>query len=168
VDRQIRFEFPTEEETTDEQRRLVGELLYDAFGDDGALGRGYNLHRPTYRSLAWDGELLVGTSMGSLPACDPPLRVYGGGDTVVREGWRGLGIARTFNEYGLSRADARGIEVFLASTENLGPLLESLGYRRVVPGELSLEEDGEVRPVTVPWYIRWFREPAPFVLKARF
>jgi hypothetical protein len=165
----LRWEFLEAAEVTDERRRAAGELLYEVFGVKKARRRGYVLHEPAYLSLVWDGELLVATSAGCLPACEPPLRVYGGADCAVREGWRGRGIVREFNRHTLAQAGARRIDVLLGNTAALGPMLVSNGYRPVRPGELLLERRGKRQIAYKAWYVRWEREPVvPLVLKARF
>jgi len=105
----IVFQLLFEEQVSSLERALVGDLSVDGFGwrhRPRALAvalrrwsdvreRGYTLHCPGYRLLAWAEDRLVGARMVCRPSCDPAgLRLYGFGDAVVQPDWRRRGVPR--------------------------------------------------------------------------
>jgi predicted N-acetyltransferase YhbS len=130
--------------------------------------RGYILHRPRYRVLAWDGGRLVGTRMVCLPECEPDLGLYGFGDVAVLPGRRRHGIAREMTRLAVAEAERRGADAMLTSTSRLEPLYAELGFRRVHgPEEVRLEAGGRTRFLP-SWLIRWRVEPVAIVLRSEF
>ena len=170
LDVTIRLEFLDEEDVTDEQRALAGDLLWEAFRNEIALGRGCILHRPAYRAFAWAGNELVGVGMGCFPQCDPPIRLCGLGDGAVRAEWRGRGIWRAISKprFETLRQIEPGIEAMLGCTQ-FGSVLLDLGFRPVGSGELRLgRPGGKIVDLHRGWYVHWFREPVPLLLERRF
>jgi GNAT superfamily N-acetyltransferase len=167
---EIRLDFKPEAETTDAERAAVGQLLYEVFGDERALGRGWTLHPPAYRGLAWEGNELVGCANGSFPECEPQIRLYGTGDAAVRPGARGLGIIRQMHDYTHEQlVPELGIDAILTATLNLAWLMEKEGYERPGPGQVFLVENGARRELGHPWYIRWFAPRVePLAITRRF
>jgi len=106
---EIAFDLLYEDHASASERALIGDLLVKAFGwrhrptrlatalrrRSTVRQRGYTLHLPHYRVLAWAGDLLVGARMVCMPSCDPPgVHLYGFGDAAVHPAWRRCGIAR--------------------------------------------------------------------------
>jgi len=166
---EIRYELLAEEDVTDAQRRLAGALLHEVFGKKRVLRRGWILHRPAYRVLAWEGDDLVGAEMGCLVDCTPPLDLHGFGDAAVREDARGHGIARRMGALVLEEAQRRRADAGLCKTSALAQLVLEHGMVPVRPGELYHNVRGRRQPLLDGWFIKWFGEPvAPLVIKQRF
>jgi len=106
---EIAFDLLYEDHASASERALIGDLLVKAFGwrhrptrlatalrrPSTVRQRGYTLHLPHYRVLAWAGDQLVGARMVCRPSCDPPgVHLYGFGDAAVHPAWRRCGIAR--------------------------------------------------------------------------
>jgi GNAT superfamily N-acetyltransferase len=163
----VRYEVVEEADLDDERRRLACELLVEAFGDERARGRGWILHEPEYRILAWDGAELVGHETGCLLECEPELRVYGYADAAVREGLRGAGIARRLGEHNLEQSLAREADAALCQTKALERLVVSLGMRRVRHGELFHATQSGLRELFDAWFVIWFTEPERTLLIRR-
>ena len=179
----IGFDLVFESEVDDAVRALIGGLLVDGFGwrhrpttlvsalrsREGVRQRGYKLHPPLYRVLAWAGEELVGARMVCMPSCDPAVRVFGFGDAVVHPAWRRRGIARAMTRLAVEEAQRLGAEVMLTSTATLAPVYREHDFRPLRESdEVRLEYSQGTRALSRTWLIRWLIEPTPIVLQAEF
>jgi GNAT superfamily N-acetyltransferase len=178
----ITFELVDENEAGAAQRALIGDLLVEAFGwrhrpktlatalrrRSAVRERGYTLHRPHYRVLAWAGDRLVGTRMVCLPSCDPGLRLYGFGDVAVHPAWQRRGIAQAMTRLAVDEAVCQGADVMLTSTTKLERVYRECDFRPVRgPDEVRLEQRGG-HSFLRTWLIRWSIEPTPIVLHSEF
>jgi GNAT superfamily N-acetyltransferase len=180
-DDRVTFELMDEAAAGPGRRAAAGELLVAASGHRRrpqlhmrgvsvhlVRERGYILHLPAYRVLAWDGDRLVGTRMVCLPGCEPDLGLYGFGDVAVLPGRRRHGIAREMTRLAVAEAERRGADAMLTSTRRLEPLYAELGFRRVHgPEEVRLEVRGRTRFLP-SWLIRWRVDPVGIVLRSEF
>ena len=178
----VAFELVGEDQITSAERALIGNLLVDGFGwrhrptrlatalrrRRTVRERGYTLHSPHYRVLAWAGDDLVGARMVCLPSCHPGVRLYGFGDAAVHPAWRRRGIARTMTRLAVDEADRQGAEVMLTSTATLEPVYRECGFRSARgPMEVRLE-NGSGHGFCRTWLIRWNIKPTPVVLHSEF
>jgi GNAT superfamily N-acetyltransferase len=180
---EIAFELLYEDHASASERALIGDLLVKAFGwrhrptrlatalrrRSTVRERGYTLHPPHYRVLAWAGDQLVGARMVCRPSCDPPgVRLYGFGDAAVHPAWRRRGIAQVMTRLAVEEAERQGADVMLTSTATLEPVYRAFRFRPVrEPDEVRLDNhSGHTFHRT--WLIRWTIEPTPIVLHSEF
>lgn len=180
---EIAFELLYEDHASASERALIGDLLVKAFGwrhrptrlasalrrRSMVRERGYTLHRPHYRVLAWAGDRLVGARMVCRPSCDPlGVQLYGFGDAAVHPAWRRRGIAQAMTRLAVEEAERQGADVMLTSTAMLEPVYRAFGFRPVrEPDGVRLDTlSGHTFQRT--WLIRWTIEPTPIVLHSEF
>jgi GNAT superfamily N-acetyltransferase len=180
---EIAFELLYEDHASAGERALIGDLLVKGFGwrhrpmrlatalrrRSTVRERGYTLHPPYYRVLAWAGDQLVGARMVCRPSCEPPgVYLYGFGDAAVHPAWRRRGIARAMTRLAVEEAERQGAGVMLTSTTTLEPVYRAFGFRPVRERyEVRLDDDsGHTFHRT--WLIRWTVEPTPIVLHSEF
>jgi GNAT superfamily N-acetyltransferase len=169
----LRYELLAEVDVTDESRALASALLSECFNPaeyPGARRRGWLLHPPSYRVLAWDGDVLVGQEMGCVVGCDPPILVHGFGDLAVREGWRGHGVATRMGALLREEAVRQRADACLSFTSRLVGTMREHGMEPVRPGELYLRRRFRRNlPLVKDWYVRWYgTKTVPLTIDNRF
>jgi hypothetical protein len=169
---ELRFELVDERDLGDKVRRQIGQLLVERFGDvaHDAAERGWILHPPEYRVLAWDGDLLAGTLSSARLESDPPIVAYGIGDTAVR-GRVGMTVILTLIRLAIEEGTRRRAQaIFSWNSDRWVSVGRRLGVARVTPGELYLRQgDNAPFPLFGEWWVLWLGEKVvPLTIAARF
>lgn len=157
----LSWEFFSEDEIPADVHRELRELLASVFTweAEAYLERGYRHLRPDKRVLVRaDGELVAVGATVWLDA-DPPLRVAGLADAVVRPDWQLSGISSAVLRTTQDMLEGDGADVIIGDTVALYRPLLRLGYRPVPPFSIYHERDGACH--TRNRYMWWRREPWP-------
>lgn len=81
----------------------------------------------------------------------PGIVVFGLGDMVVSEPFRGRGIARALIEMAVSQAREAGAEAICTRTTKLATVFRGLGFVSDEQGMLFTSEQGEPLPYLMAW-----------------
>jgi len=156
-----RLELREEPDVSDAERAAVGELLFAAWQEEKALGRGWHNHEPLFRAFAWHGSDLAAARMTCLVENEAGLRLFGFGDMTVAAAHRGHGLARALTAWLVEEAVARGAELLLVSTYEMASVYLGLGFRLFAPSEFHLVCPDGRESRSDHLYARWLVEPLP-------
>jgi GNAT superfamily N-acetyltransferase len=124
-------------------RREVGRLLAAEWGSawrrDGHAGP----QPPEFRVFALNGaDHVVGHVSAFAIPTDPPLLLYGVGDLVVKQRYRGRGIARAICSALVEECWRRDADTVLVDTVDAQPVFEALGFVAPIGFAFWYERDG--------------------------
>jgi predicted N-acetyltransferase YhbS len=162
---EITISIRDESEVTPTERQALGVLLATTWPKyaDKYSRLAWRSIPPTFRSIAFDGDKIVGQQSVFTVRTDPQLAIYGLGDVAVLPEYRKQGIARRLIVAACEEGRRRGTEFIFTGTEVLWDLFIDLGFRendaqtcyRIVDGKKDV----------VPWLL-WEKPdsslPKPF------